>query len=129
MKKVKPQFFVMCKNFNGKMESIDVIDRLLSGILNERGSIKKTSFKYYVTLGEYKPVKTKEELRKYIDSELRYNYWGRCEYEFIAVDWPYRDRVEDSHPVKIDVYEQLRPNIPVITDLVWNYIEEKVNKL
>ena len=69
-------------------------------------------------------------MEEFIKLELRYHFWGKCEWEFIAIDWPNRDTIDESRPVKIDVYEQqLEPNISVITDLVWNYIEPKLQKL
>ena len=46
-----------------------------------------------------------------------------------SLDWPYGDTINESRPVKIDVFDQLEPNIPVIADLVWNYIEPKIIKL
>ena len=68
-------------------------------------------------------------MEKFIKQELRYHFWGKCEWEFVAIDWPHRDTIDESRPVKIDVFEQLKPNISVITDLVWNYIEPKLQKL
>lgn len=64
----------------------------------------------------------------YVSSNLMYRFWAKCEWEFVAIDWPHLDMVKDSRPVKIDVYDQLKPNIDLIVDLVWNYIEPKINK-
>ena len=46
----------------------------------------------------------------------------------IAIDWPYNDTIQKSRPIKIDVYAQLEPNIDIIVDLIWNYIEPKIKK-
>ena len=56
-------------------------------------------------------------------------FWGNATWEFVAIDWPYRETIEESRPVKIDVYEQLKPNLPLIVDLVWDYIEPKLKML
>ena len=131
MSKVKrPQFFAMEKDFNtGKVESYDVLGVIFDSILTAKGTIKNKNFYILDSKWNQIPVRTKEQLQKFIEDKFRYHYWGKCEWEFIAIDWPYRDTIEKSRPVKIDVFAQLKPNIPVITDLVWNYIEPKLAKL
>lgn len=58
-----------------------------------------------------KPV-TFEECRKFIKDESRYQFWSRCEYEVILVDWPCQ---KTEH--KMDVYEQIMMNLDVITEM------------
>lgn len=58
-----------------------------------------------------KPV-TFEECRKFIEDESQYQFWGRCQYEIILVDWPCQ---KTEH--KIDVHEQIMMNLDVVTNL------------
>jgi len=129
-KNVKPQFFAQYKDFNsGKIESFDVLQVIFDSIFNSKGGISKKNFFILDEKWNRVAVRTKEHLKKYLEQEFRYHFWAKCEWEFICIDWPHRDTIKDSRPVKIDVFDQLKPNIPVITDLVWNYIEPKVQKL
>ena len=129
-KKERPQFFALYKDFNsGKIEKYDVLNVIFNTIFTEKGTFNTRSFHYFDKKCNVLPVRTKEQLEEFIKLELRYHFWGKCEWEFIAIDWQNRDTIDESRPVKIDVYEQLEPNIPVITDLVWNYIEPKLQKL
>ena len=128
MRRKQPEFFAMVKNFNtGEVEAYDVLRVVFDSILNSNGRIRKR--KFYIDKATYRwedIIKNKEMCDKFVKSTLMYHYWAKCEYEFIVIDWPYRDTIEKSRPVKIDVYEQLKPNLPVIADLVWNYISPKV---
>ena len=129
-KRERPQFFAIYKDFNsGKIEKYDVLNVIFNTIFTEKGTFNTRSFHYFDKKCNVLPVRTKEQLEEFIKLELRYHFWGKCEWEFIAIDWPNRDTIDESRPVKIDVYEQLEPNISVITDLVWNYIEPKLQKL
>ena len=129
-KKERPQFFAIYKDFNnGKIEKYDVLNVIFNTNFTEKGTFNTRSFHYFDKKCNVLPVRTKEQLEEFIKLELRYHFWGKCEWEFIAIDWPNRDTIDESRPVKIDVYEQLEPNISVITDLVWNYIEPKLQKL
>lgn len=130
MKTKRPQFFAMYKDFNnGKMKPYDVLGVVFDSILNSKGGIKNNEFHIYDKYWKKIPVRTKEQLEEFIIDKFRYHFWAKCEWEFIAIDWPYGDTIDKSRPVKIDVFDQLEPNIPVITDLVWNYIEPKIIKL
>ena len=129
-KKERPHFFAIYKDFNnGKIKKYDVLNVIFNTIFTEKGTFNIRSFHYFDKKCNVLPVRTKEQLEEFIKLELRYHFWGKCEWEFIAIDWPNRDTIDESRPVKIDVYEQLEPNISVITDLVWNYIEPKLQKL
>ena len=46
----------------------------------------------------------------------------------IIIDWPYNDTIQKSRPHKVDVYDQIKPNIDIIVDLVWNYVEPKIKR-
>lgn len=130
MKKPRPQFFALHKDFNGgKVKPYDVLKIIFDQILTEKGSIDKKKFVIWDSDWNKIPVRTKEQLESFIDRQCHYYFWARAEWEFVIIDWPYSESIDRSRPVKIDVYEQLKPNIPVITDLVWDYIEPKVRKL
>ena len=62
---------------------------------------------------EKKKPKTFEEFKQFIKKESRYQFWGRCEYEIILVDWPCQ-KIEE----KWDVYDQIMMNLDIITDIV-----------
>lgn len=126
----RPQFFALYKNFNnGKIEPYEVLGTIFNSILTSKGTISDKKFYIWNKKWEKVPVRTKNQLQEFIDNQFRYYFWAKCEWEYIALDWPYRDTIDDSRPVKIDVYDQLKPNLPVITDIVWNYIEPKITKL
>jgi hypothetical protein len=131
MDKVKrPQFFALYKDFNdGKMKPYEVLGVVLDSILTSKDTIKNKDFCVYDNKWNRIPVRTKKQLQEFITDKFRYHFWAKCEWEFVAIDWPYRDTIDESRPVKIDVYDQLEPNIPIITDIVWNYIEPKLSKL
>ena len=126
----RPQFFALYKNFNnGKIEPYEVLGTIFGSILTSKGAINDKKFYIWNKKWEKVPVRTKNQLQEFIDNQFRYYFWAKCEWEYIALDWPYRDTIDESRPVKIDVYDQLKPNLPVITDIVWNYIEPKITKL
>ena len=56
---------------------------------------------------------TRDELKEFVMSESRYNYWARCEYEMIIHGWPVR-----KNDYKIDVHEQVMMNLDVIVDML-----------
>lgn len=66
---------------------------------------------------EEKP-KTYKELQSFIEKESRYQFWGRCEYEIILVDWPCQRESE-----KWDVYEQIKMNLDTITNVLIDNIK------
>ena len=130
MKKEKPKFYALYKDFNsGNIETIDVLQGVFNEILTERGAISKKHFCIYdKKTYERIPVTTKEQLKAIVCTTLMYRFWSKCEWEMIAIDWPYNDTIQKSRPIKIDVYAQLEPNIDIIVDLIWNYIEPKIKK-
>lgn len=52
------------------------------------------------------------KIDEFIDNECKYQFWSRCQYEIILSDWPNK-RIEK----KIDVYQQIKMNIDVITSV------------
>ena len=76
----------------------------------------------------WKIPQTREEFRKWIKSQLQYQYWGRCQYEILLLRWP--PRTDDNNNItpdtpkkKIDIYEQCEMNLDTITDLFLENIE------
>lgn len=115
-------FYVLTKEFNtGRVEPYDVLTPLFNEIFNEKGKISKKNFKIYDDHFKEQEIKTKDDLKKFIDSHFMYRYWAKCEWEFIMRDWPPGDNGRDR---KIDVYEQLKMNIDLITDIVWYYVKD-----
>lgn len=58
-----------------------------------------------------KPV-TDKEIKKFIESEAKYQFWSRCEYEIILSNWP-----SQTHQWKWDVYEQIMMNIDTVVKI------------
>ena len=131
MKKERPKFYAMHKDFNdGEMKPYNVLSAVFEDILTPKDRLVSKYF-YIIDRNNYKKVKiqTKEQCAEFVKDKLMYHFWGNATWEFVAIDWPYRNTIEESRPVKIDVYEQLEPNLPIIVDLVWNYLEPKVMKI
>lgn len=129
-KKAKPQFFALYKDFNdGKMKPYDVLGVVFRKILTPKEEINTNTFYLIDKNWKIVPIRTKEYCDRFVEQILMDNFWANATWEYIAVDWPYRAMVSESRPVKIDVYAQLKPNLPVIKDMVWNYIRLKVQRL
>lgn len=129
-KQKKPSFYAFYKDFNtGVVKPVNVLEYVFDEILTESGAICKKHFCIYDDK-TYKriPITTKEQLAKRINSILMYRFWSKCEWEMIIIDWPYNDTIQKSRPHKIDVYDQIKPNIDIIVDLVWNYVEPKIKR-
>ena len=101
------------------------------------------------------PVKTKEELKKWIKERSQYQFWSRCEYEFLIAKWPFggRQLTEDMEKFiatnpdlkdyktnidmcniitkdmdVIDVHEQIMMNIDIVTDILYDeFLKEDTN--
>ena len=100
-----------------------------------------------------KEVKSKSDLKQWIESASRYMYWARCQYEFLMASWPFGSKnmhdevkeffktpkdledystridfdniiIRDMH--KIDIHEQIMMNIDIITDILAD--EFKIDK-
>ena len=126
--------------FNNQVEKYDVLPYFLT-------QWKSKSFKA-------KEVKSKADLKKWIEDASRYMYWARCQYEFLMASWPfgtknmytevkeffktpkdlddYSTRINFDNIIirdmyKIDVYEQIMMNIDIITEIL--YKEFKLDKV
>lgn len=60
----------------------------------------------------------KEDFIEQLQSELRYYFWSKAEWEVLVSPWVGGDREKDT--VKIDVYDQVMMNWDKFTEYVWN---------
>lgn len=60
---------------------------------------------FYKSLKPKARPKTYDEIEKWLDSEARYHFWAKCEYEMIVHGWP-----AGKNDEKIDIYDQLKLN-------------------
>ena len=65
---------------------------------------------------KYRP-KSKEDLNEVLESDARYYFWSKCEYEMIIHGWP-----EQENDHKVDVYQQLKLNWSIFLDFFWEQI-------
>jgi hypothetical protein len=65
-------------------------------------------------------VKDRNTLSIWIKRTSHYNFWARCEYEFLMAPWPYREDKLIDDMKKIDVHEQIMMNIDIITDILFD---------
>lgn len=123
MKKIS--FYVLYKDINtGEMTPYDVMPSLYNYIYNSDNTISKKKFIIYDDkISKYRSVKSRNDLKIFILSHFRYSYWAKCEWEFIASDWP---PIRNNKDKKVDVFQQLEPNVDLITDIVWEQIKNKV---
>jgi hypothetical protein len=64
---------------------------------------------------------TLEKLKEFIDTESKYQFWARCQYEVILSSWPPR---ENGHKHKMDVYEQIHMNLDNIAKLMYDDLQK-----
>ena len=129
---IKQQFNVLLMDFNhNQIEPYDVLPYF-------RREWKAKQF-------QSKLATNKRKLKLWIERAARYQFWARCEYEFLILPWPNRTRDDamavlgyegknyhdlpkdvqaqvDSKtdtPYKIDVFEQIMNNIDIITEILY----------
>ena len=101
------------------------------------------------------PVKTKEGLKKWIKDLSQYQFWSRCEYEFLIAKWPFggwqltedmekfiatnpdlkdnKTNIDMCNIITkemdvIDVHEQIMMNIDIVTDILYDeFFKENAN--
>lgn len=62
----------------------------------------------------------KEEYKKWVDLELKYQFWSRYEYELILEQYPPNNKKE-----RIDIYWQCQLNMDLIVDIFIENISYK----
>lgn len=63
------------------------------------------------------PELTREEIEKEVEVAARWQFWSRCEYEFILLSWPTGPK---EAGYKMDVFEQLKMNWDRFIDYIWD---------
>ena len=76
MSKLKrPQFFAMEKDFNtGEVKPYDVLRVVFDSILTAKGTIRNKNFYILDKKWNQVPVRTKEQLQKFIEGVFKYHY-------------------------------------------------------
>ena len=111
MEKKKSVFNTIAYNPNSKkFEAYDVMPYLRNCYLNEKKKRGKNR-----NLPE-----TFEQFKEFVKDNGMYQFWGRCEYEVILVDWPCQNTNR-----KIDVWEQIDANIDIVTELLMRDVIKK----
>lgn len=116
MKKTIPPYRVVNWDFNrDEIEFYDIMPYLVS-IWKEE---KKRKHKVFCDFDKdrLRMPETFEEFKRFILDVSLYNFWARCEYEVIVTGWPVQKR---EH--KLDVYEQIKNNIDVVTKHFMDYV-------
>ena len=62
---------------------------------------------------------TFDEFKNFVKSESQYQFWARCEYEIILIDWPCQQKYE-----KWDVYKQIMMNLDIVTKVFMENVKE-----
>ena len=65
-------------------------------------------------------LRSKLEFQKWILDKSMYMFWSRCEYECLIGPWPYREDKLIEELRKIDVHDQIKSNIDIITDILYS---------
>ena len=68
-------------------------------------------------LDYWKVPVTFDEFKQFVKDGAQYQFWSRCEYEIILVDWPCQKTEE-----KWDVYDQIMMNLDIVTQIVMDNI-------
>lgn len=63
-------------------------------------------------------IKTKSDFKAWVMNESQYEFWGRCQFEFLMAPWPYRTDTLEDELYKIDVHEQIMLNIDTLVDIL-----------
>lgn len=96
-------FNVLEYNFNSKkVESYDVIPYFIRRWKTDK-HLKKN-------------VVDKATFKNWVISTSQYQFWSRCEYEFLIAPWPYNKEKDTME--KIDVHYQLMQNIDILIDIL-----------
>ncbi len=67
----------------------------------------------------FKTPQTRDEFKQFVKDWGMYQFWARCEYEVILVDWPSQQKEK-----KIDVWEQIKMNIDTVTDILMENVAQ-----
>lgn len=62
--------------------------------------------------------RSREDFAKLLQSNLRYYFWSKCEYEVLVSSWTSDDKKET---IKVDIYDQVMLNWESFLDYVWTH--------
>lgn len=110
MKDKITSYYVLNWDFNKKkVEYYDIMPYLIE-------EFKREKARKYMVFSNNKKPETFEDYKDFILRASKYQFWARCEYEVIIVQWPYDEDNPMQYSKKIDVYDQIEANIDVITN-------------
>lgn len=105
------EYKVITWNFNtDRVEHYDIMPYLYR-------RLEEKKKKRQITLKDL----TLERLKEFIDTESKYQFWARCQYEVILSSWP---PIENGHEHKMDVYEQIHMNLDNIAKLMYDDLQK-----
>lgn len=118
--------FNVINNMYGRFEKYDVINRLRQTweFWEEKWAEYQNDPDIQCNPDDYlRKPETDEEIARWVTKELKYIFWGKCEWEMILSPWPYR-HLEDGTPIlkqgeykKIDVWDQCEMNLDLIIQI------------
>lgn len=127
-------FNVINFNFNAqKFEAYDVIPyfiKVYKDRIKKYNEIEleasecedeKAFEQYEVLLSYWKIPKTFDEFKTFIRKESAYEFWARCEYEIILMDWPCQKTYE-----KWDFHDQIMMNLDTVTEILMKCVEKSM---
>lgn len=82
---------------------------------------QKEAEEYNGALEYWKIPTTFDEFKEFVKKESQYQFWSRCEYEIILVDWPCQ-KIED----KWDVHDQIMMNLDTVTEILIKCVEKSM---
>lgn len=114
----KRKFYVLTWDFNSdKIEHYDVLPYLRNRLEERIEKHREDKDKYL------KVPKSFNEFKRFVEDESLYQFWSRCEYEMIVHGWPVR-----KNDYKIDVHEQIKMNLDVISGILFDEYWDKIDK-
>ncbi len=95
MKKKELIPFYVIREEYGKFVPYNIMDYLIRVYMDKKKTDRPTEYDGY---------------KDFIKKESMYQWWARCEYEILLLDWPCQKKSE-----KWDVYKQILMNLDLIT--------------
>jgi len=152
MKKKIPPYYCINWGINSKdMEFYDIMPYLVDCWKEEKKHKHKLwniSFEGDKIKGhDEKMPESFEDFKRFINYHAHYRFWARCEYEVIVSAWPPHPRKDENGNIKmfdydvyypekrtiptidfydhkLDIYQQIKANIDVITKHFMDYINK-----
>ena len=74
---------------------------------------------YEAMLQYWKVPKTFDEFKSFVKKESQHQFWSRCEYEIVLIDWPC-GKVDE----KWDIYDQIMMNLDIVARIVMESVQK-----